>query len=69
VLVHCVAEQTDYLVAHGFLARRAEMYIDLVNGLADTLQKVRPFAVGDGYLNRVVGRFFVGVHKILLSGL
>ena len=39
-LAHFVFEHTDYLVAHGFFACRAEMDIDFVGGIADSLHKV-----------------------------
>ena len=39
-LAHFVFKHTDYLVAHGFFACRAEMDIDLVSGLAYALHKV-----------------------------
>jgi hypothetical protein len=67
-LLHLVAEKPFNLVAHGFLARRAEMDFDLVGGFAYLLHKVWAFSFGGGYLNRAVCRVFVGIHGVLLSG-
>ena len=59
-LVHLIAEQTDNLVAHGFLARRAEMDIDFENGAAYTLHKTG--RVGFGRCGRVD---FIVTHIII----
>jgi hypothetical protein len=67
-LFHLVAEKPFNLVAHGVLARCAEMDFDLVGGFSYLFHKGRAFSFGGGYLNRVVCRVFVGIHVVLLSG-
>jgi len=57
-MLYLVFEHTDYLVAHGFLACRAEMDIDLVCGIADSLYKVGLFSFCR------CGRGFIGFHNI-----
>ena len=60
-LVHFVFEHTDYLVAHGFLACRAEIDVDFVCGLSYALHKVRLF----GFRRR--GSCFFAIHIVVLS--
>ena len=46
-LAHFVFEHTDYLIAHGFFACRAEMNVDFVCGLSYALHKIGLFGVTD----------------------